>query len=297
MRRKGAQSPLSLAWISPSINFHRKPSKDGVSCCRSTLDSFSNLVSSVVSPSVLVVCSRIFFSRAWFFCCSRTSWYWRAACFSSPLVDFFLRLLLFLLVLGLSSPLVSSSVRESSTPSGDSRVIGGLDSSGLMIGLSQRVSWSMRASRAVTSLEWPPFATDWCFPSGTLAAAWELCPGRGLMGFFLLGPLLAVPPLAVTLASWLFDEFQLLATHGDGPHYSLDHGSWNPGSCGGPPGQLVQTLPSQRTGFNTLDNWGHKTPTQSKRIKDRKEKIKGSWPGTCVQYTRLHPPYSIIIAG
>ena len=40
--------------------------------------------------------------------------------------------------------------------------------------------------------------------------------------------------------------------------------------------------------FNTLDNWGHKTPTQSKRIKDRKEKIKGSWPGTCIQYTRLH---------
>ena len=34
----------------------------------------------------------------------------------------------------------------------------------------------------------------------------------------------------------------------------------------------------QRTGFNTLDNWGHKTPTQSKRIKNRKEKIKGSWP-------------------
>ena len=201
MRRKGAQSPPSLAWISPNISFHRKPSKDGVSCCRSTLDSFSNLVSSVVSPSVLVVCSWIFFSRAWFFCCSRTSWYWRAACFSSPLVDFFLRLLLlFLLVLGLSSPLVSSAVRESSTPSGDSRVIGGLDSSGLMIGLSQRVSWSMRASSAVTSLEWPPFATDWCFPSGTLAAAWELCSGRGLMGFFLLGPLLAVPPLAATLA-------------------------------------------------------------------------------------------------
>ena len=34
----------------------------------------------------------------------------------------------------------------------------------------------------------------------------------------------------------------------------------------------------QRTGFNTLDNWGHKTPTQSKRIKDRKENIKGSEP-------------------
>ena len=34
-------------------------------------------------------------------------------------------------------------------------------------------------------------------------------------------------------------------------------------------------LPAQHTSFNTLDKWGHKTPTQSKRIKDRKEKIKG----------------------
>ena len=41
----------------------------------------------------------------------------------------------------------------------------------------------------------------------------------------------------------------------------------------------------------TLDNWGHKTPTQSKRIKDRKEKIKGSWTGTCIQYTWLHYYY------
>ena len=47
-------------------------------------------------------------------------------------------------------------------------------------------------------------------------------------------------------------------------------------------------LPTQRTGFNTLDNWGHKTPTQSKRKSNQKEKIKGSWPGTCIQYTRLH---------
>ena len=48
------------------------------------------------------------------------------------------------------------------------------------------------------------------------------------------------------------------------------------------------TLPAQRTGFNTLDNWGHKIPAQSKRIKYKKEKIKGSWPGICIQYTRLH---------
>ena len=40
------------------------------------------------------------------------------------------------------------------------------------------------------------------------------------------------------------------------------------------------TLPAQRTSFNTLDNWGHKTPTQSKRKRNRKEKVKGSWPET-----------------
>ena len=60
-------------------------------------------------------------------------------------------------------------------------------------------------------------------------------------------------------------------------------------------GTIYKTLPAQRTCFNTLDNWGHKTPTQSKRIKDRKEKIKGSWPGTCIQYTRLHYYYYIRI--
>ena len=48
------------------------------------------------------------------------------------------------------------------------------------------------------------------------------------------------------------------------------------------------TLPVQRTGFNTLDTWGHKAPTQSKRIKDRKEKIKRSCTRTCIQCTRLH---------
>ena len=40
-------------------------------------------------------------------------------------------------------------------------------------------------------------------------------------------------------------------------------------------------LPHERhTIFNTLNNWGHKTSTQSKRLKDRKEKVKGSWPET-----------------
>ena len=43
---------------------------------------------------------------------------------------------------------------------------------------------------------------------------------------------------------------------------------------------------AQHTSFNTLDNWGHKTPAQSKKRKnDRKEK--GHGPGhTCC--TRLH---------
>ena len=37
------------------------------------------------------------------------------------------------------------------------------------------------------------------------------------------------------------------------------------------------TLLAQRTSFNTLDNWGHKIPTQSKKRKnDSKEKVKGS---------------------
>ena len=35
------------------------------------------------------------------------------------------------------------------------------------------------------------------------------------------------------------------------------------------------TLPAQRTGFNTLDNWGHKTPTQSKRKRTGKKRLKG----------------------
>ena len=41
---------------------------------------------------------------------------------------------------------------------------------------------------------------------------------------------------------------------------------------------------AQRTSFKTLDNWGHKTPTQSKKSKDKKEKIKGSWPRTHTIY-------------
>ena len=36
------------------------------------------------------------------------------------------------------------------------------------------------------------------------------------------------------------------------------------------------TLPAQRTGFNTLDNWGHKTSTQPKRT--GKEGLKGHGP-------------------
>ena len=37
-----------------------------------------------------------------------------------------------------------------------------------------------------------------------------------------------------------------------------------------------RTRRAQRTSFNTLDNRGHKTPIQSKKEKDRKEKIEGT---------------------
>ena len=51
------------------------------------------------------------------------------------------------------------------------------------------------------------------------------------------------------------------------------------------------TLPAQHTTFNTLDNWAIPPPPPPhpiKKEKDRKEKVIGSWPGTCIQYTRLH---------
>ena len=38
------------------------------------------------------------------------------------------------------------------------------------------------------------------------------------------------------------------------------------------------TLLAQHTSFNTLNNWGHKTPTQSKRKRNRKERLKGHGP-------------------
>ena len=38
------------------------------------------------------------------------------------------------------------------------------------------------------------------------------------------------------------------------------------------------TLPAQCTGFNTLDNWGHKKPTQSKRKRTGKKSLKGHGP-------------------
>ena len=38
------------------------------------------------------------------------------------------------------------------------------------------------------------------------------------------------------------------------------------------------TLSAQRIGFNTLDNWGHKAPTQSKRKRTRKKRLKGHGP-------------------
>ena len=38
------------------------------------------------------------------------------------------------------------------------------------------------------------------------------------------------------------------------------------------------TLPAQHTTFNTLDNWGHKTPTESKRKRTGKKGLKGHGP-------------------
>ena len=38
------------------------------------------------------------------------------------------------------------------------------------------------------------------------------------------------------------------------------------------------TLPAQHTTFNTLDNWGHKTPTQSKRKRTGNKGLKGHDP-------------------
>ena len=35
------------------------------------------------------------------------------------------------------------------------------------------------------------------------------------------------------------------------------------------------TLPAQHTTLNTLDNWGHKTPTQSKRKRTGKKRLQG----------------------
>ena len=37
-------------------------------------------------------------------------------------------------------------------------------------------------------------------------------------------------------------------------------------------------LPAQHRGFNTLDNWGHKAPTQSKRKRTGKKRLKGHGP-------------------
>ena len=47
-----------------------------------------------------------------------------------------------------------------------------------------------------------------------------------------------------------------------------------------PPGcvSVHCVLPAQRTSFNTLDNWGHKTPTQSKRKRTGKKRLKGHGP-------------------
>ena len=43
-------------------------------------------------------------------------------------------------------------------------------------------------------------------------------------------------------------------------------------------GEEDGTLPAQHTTFNTLDNWGHKTPTQSKKKRTGKKGLKGHGP-------------------
>ena len=47
----------------------------------------------------------------------------------------------------------------------------------------------------------------------------------------------------------------------------------------------------QRTSFNTLDNWGHKTPTQSKTPVDRKEKVNPSLISLMVSMDVKHHVY------
>jgi len=38
------------------------------------------------------------------------------------------------------------------------------------------------------------------------------------------------------------------------------------------------TLPAQHTSFNTLDNWGHKTPTNQKGKGQERKRLKGHGP-------------------
>ena len=60
-----------------------------------------------------------------------------------------------------------------------------------------------------------------------------------------------------------------------------DKGVFPPsGNCAPIPASLEDRGEAQRTSFCTLDNWGHKTPNQSKKRKNKKEKVKGSWPET-----------------
>ena len=62
-----------------------------------------------------------------------------------------------------------------------------------------------------------------------------------------------------------------------------------------PEGSLGRTAPDGHLDSHTApelsgdaENWGYKTPTQSKKDKGQERKVKGSWPETCIQYTRLH---------
>ena len=55
--------------------------------------------------------------------------------------------------------------------------------------------------------------------------------------------------------------------------------------------ELCRDAAGQRTGFNTLDNWGHKTPTQSKRKRTGKKRLKGHGPEHVYNTLGyIHPP-------
>ena len=58
------------------------------------------------------------------------------------------------------------------------------------------------------------------------------------------------------------------------------------------PGTLFWTLPAQHTTFNTLDNWGHKPPTYSKRKRTGKKRLKGAGVYNTLGYILIQIKFS-----